>query len=268
MSQDLTSELADYFQVSPEILPFIPELLADLWALGGDPELIVEWLRPLGHRGGSARVLELGCGKGANAIAVAQHLGLEVDGVDAFEPFVREARQQARRHGVEELCRFRVGDVREEVGRLEGFDVVLFISVGGVLGSPRETVAALRRVIRPGGHLILDDGWRLSEDCLDSPGYEYLLSREETMAQLLAHGDALVREKLISTAEVVAQDVRFTELIERRAKALAERHPEHADAFLGYIKTQEEECRVLETAVQCATWMLQRSTPTPVASGP
>lgn len=97
-------ELGSCFGVSPEIVRFLPELLQNLWELGGDPDLIVHWLLDAGLAGTQARILDLGCGKGAVAIAVAQALGCRVDGVDAMPAFVEIARRQAWRLGLGILC--------------------------------------------------------------------------------------------------------------------------------------------------------------------
>jgi len=250
-------ELAGYFQVPPEILRFVPELLADLWELGSDPALVVEWLRGL-ELPADARVLELGCGKGANVVTVALKQGLRAEGVEAFPPFVEEARRRAQAHGVAHLCAFRQGDLREEVRRARGFDVVLFLSVGGVLGGAADTVGALRQVVRPGGYVVLDDAYRLGEDPLGYPGYGHLERREEVVTGLQAHGDTVLREQPIPVAAIRAQNERYTALITARAEALARRHGEHAEAFRAYVREQERECEVLETRVQCVTWLLRR----------
>ena len=65
MNEELNSQIAASLEATPELLPFIPELLADVWALGGSPEALVELLRPLGLSGTATRLLDLGCGKGA-----------------------------------------------------------------------------------------------------------------------------------------------------------------------------------------------------------
>jgi len=251
------SELGSYFGVAPEIVRFVPELLQDLWELGSDPDLIVQWLRHAGLGVARARVLDLGCGKGAVAIAVAQALGCRVDGVDAMPAFVEIARRQTRRLGLDDLCTFEVGDLRETVQRARGYDAVLLISVG-VLGSPAEVVGACRRCVGTGGLMIIDDAYLRQEEKLEFPGYEQLTTRDETLRQLASHGDHVVREQTIPVETVRAQNRRYTQWIERRAEELAARYPEHADAIHAYVAKERQESTVLETAVTCATWMLRR----------
>jgi 2-polyprenyl-3-methyl-5-hydroxy-6-metoxy-1,4-benzoquinol methylase len=252
------AELAAYFQVEPEILGLVPELLQDLEALGSDPELIVAWLDEAGVRGPEARVLDLGCGKGAVSVAVAEGLGCRVHGVDAFSPFVEAARRRAAVGGVGELCTFVVGDLRDTVSRGGDYDAVLLVSVG-VLGSPEAMVRGCRACARPGGVMILEEACLREPGRVEFPGYGNVATHAETVRQLTRHGDELIRERRTSLAEMQAQDRRFTAAIERRATELAARYPEHAAAFRAFVDKELRECELLESALECATWMLRRA---------
>ena len=43
------------------------------------------------------------------------------------------------------------------------------------------------------------------------------------------------------------------------AVELIEQHPDQIDLFLDYLKSQEEENRVLKEDVTCVTWLLQKA---------
>jgi len=258
MSDHQNREVAAALDATPELLPFIPELLADLWALGSSPELIVEWLRPLGLPPASTRVLDLGCGKGAVAIKLSRELGFQVLGVDLFEPFVEDARRRAEGLGVGDLCQFRKADLRDALSEARDFDIVIYASVGGVLGRLDQFVGALRLALRPGGYMVIDEGFLTEETALDQPGYEHLAAYDQTIKQLTAHGDALLREVIFSSEETRAMNRNYTELIRRRAEQLARRHPEAADSLFDYVKRQERECELFEKEVVAAVWLLQR----------
>ena len=251
------ADLAAYFQVEPEILRFVPELLQDLDALGSDPALVAEWLGEAGLRGPEHRVLDLGCGKGAVSVAVAEGLGCRVHGVEAFPPFVEDARRRAAAGGLGGLCSFEVGDLRDTVAAGGDYDAVLLVSVG-VLGSPGAMVRGCRACTRPGGLMILEEGYLLEPGRLDFSGYGDLVTRAETLRQLVSHGDELIRERRTTLAEMQAQNRRFTAWIEARAAELADRHPEHAPALRAYVEKERRECELLETSLECATWMLRR----------
>jgi cyclopropane fatty-acyl-phospholipid synthase-like methyltransferase len=237
----------------------VPELLADLWDLGGWYEVIVELLRPLGLPAGDTRVLDLGCGKGAVSIHLAEHLGFQSHGVDFFTPFVEDGRSRAEEHGVKHLCTFEVADMREAVDRLEGFDAAVYASVGGVLGDHSSTVRLIRQTVRPGGYIVVDDGYLAGSEQPDQSGWGHYVSHDETVKRLTVHGDDLIREVRIPAEDRLAIDQRYFEAIARRASAIAERHPDLADALTRHVELQRKEGRVWERRVESALWLLRRA---------
>lgn len=251
-------DLAAYFQVDPAILRFVPELLQDLDALGSDPELVVAWLDEAGLRGPGTRVLDLGCGKGAVAVAVADRLGCHVHGVDALPAFIEAARRQAVSRWVGALCTFETGDLRDTVMKGGGYDAVLLVSVG-VLGSPEAMVRGCRACTRPGGVMILEEAYLREEGRLEFPGYGDVVTHAETLRQLTSHGDELIAERRTPLAEMQGQNRRVTAWIERRAEELAVSHPEHAPAFRAFVEKERRECELLESTLECAAWMLRRA---------
>jgi len=101
------------------------------------------------------RVLDVGCGPGRHALALARR-GIEVVGVDLSEDFVALARDAAAAEGLR--ARFEVGDVRE-LAAGTGYDAVLCLCQGGfgLLGG-RDEARAFERIaaaVGPGGRLAL-----------------------------------------------------------------------------------------------------------------
>ena len=257
--QRLRQDIAQALDATPALLPLIPELLADIWALGSSPERIVELLRPLKLPSQSTRVLDLGCGKGAVALRLVEELGFRVYGIDGFRPFVTEAKARADALGVAGRCHFAVADLRDILIRSRGFDVVIYAAVGHVLGDFRRCVEQLRQAVRAGGYMVIDEGFLAEGTKLEQQGDEYCAAHEEALEQLTTHGDSLIREVLIPSGEIKAYNRRNTELIRRRARTLARRHPEAADSLRWYVAQQEQESEILETAVTCAIWLLRRT---------
>lgn len=101
------------------------------------------------------RVLDVGCGPGRHALALARR-GIEVLGIDLSEDFVALARNAAESEDLS--ARFEVGDVRELVVET-GFDAVLCLCQGGfgLLGGGDEPRAFERiaAAVGPGGRLAL-----------------------------------------------------------------------------------------------------------------
>jgi len=253
---ELGPDLALYFGLSVRLLPYLDELLVDFDELGSDAGLVADWLGRHGI-GAGARVLDLGCGKGAVAVVLARALGCSVTGIDAFVPFVDEGRRRAETGGVAGLCEFRAGDIRSEAAKETGYDAALFLAVGPVYGGPGETVGVLRRCVRPGGLMVVDDAYLLDR-AVDFPGYEVLLDGVRTRAQLASHGDEILAEKLFTRAEAEAQNRRYQARIEERGRRLAARRPDLASDIAAYIEKERRECEIIERDIQNAVWLLRR----------
>ncbi len=243
----------------PEISPFLPELVADMWALGSKPDVVVDLLRPLGLPAGSTRILDLGCGKGALGITLAKELGFEAYGVDLCDAFLAEAKRRAEEEGVSHLCCFERHDLREAVTRGGDFDVAVLASLGGVLGAFDRCVGSMRKVVRPGGYIVIDDGFLTQSESVDRPGYGHYSSRAETLRRLTAHGDTLLEEKVYTVEETRAINLDYIHHISRRAGGLVQRHPKAAQALRAYIANQESECEFIDREITGAVWLLQRA---------
>jgi SAM-dependent methyltransferase len=101
------------------------------------------------------RVLDVGCGPGRHALALA-HAGYDVVGVDHSAEFIRLARETAASEGVE--VEFEELDVRD-LDRPAEFDATICLCQGGfgLLGG-RDEVDVFGRIaatLRPGGGLAL-----------------------------------------------------------------------------------------------------------------
>jgi SAM-dependent methyltransferase len=113
----------------------------------------------LGLRAGH-RLLDVGCGLGEAALALAPLLGGggEVVGVDASAEMVRAARSRAGAAPC--LVRFVVGDASTLPGPDDSFDAVRCERTLQWLTDPVTAVAEMARVVRPGGRVsLIDTDW-------------------------------------------------------------------------------------------------------------
>jgi SAM-dependent methyltransferase len=253
----LLERVAQMMEVDVRLLPFLPELLADLQGLGSRPDEIADALQAAGAPAGGT-VLDLGCGKGAVSVTLAERFGARVVGVDAFPPFLEAARVLAAERSVAHLCTFREGDIVEVLRGEASDDVVLLVSVGPLLGDHRRTLEGLRRQVRPGGLVLIADGF-LAEGVDALPGYEGCSSRSATLRQLAAFGDVLVRESVTPPAETRAENDRYIALIRGRAERLRRTRPDLVALVDAYVARQEHEVAQIERGFVCATWILRRA---------
>jgi cyclopropane fatty-acyl-phospholipid synthase-like methyltransferase len=258
MDEDVKRSVAESLEMTTGMLPFVPPLLDGMWALGCSPELVVEMLRPLGLSPAETRVLDLGCGKGAAAVTLAKEFGFNALGIDACEFFLDEARKKAEELAVSHLCRFELKDLRNFVSQDRDFDVVIFASLGGLLGNYAECVAALRRTLRPGGYILIDDGFLSGGEPIDRAGYGHYAPHAETLRQLTSQGDILVEERL-TIEETRSINLEYMDLIRRNGEKLIRRRPDIKDQVHDYIRSQEVECEIIEHSITGAIWLLQKS---------
>ncbi len=103
------------------------------------------------------RILDLGCGTGYDAMAMATLVGNggEVVGIDRSEGMVKEARQRAE--GVGLPVRFEVGDAMALPFPDNYFDGARADRVFQHLADPERALAEMIRVVRPGGSIVLTD---------------------------------------------------------------------------------------------------------------
>lgn len=254
---DVDELVARAMEADVRLLPVLPSLLIDLSDLGPSPEQIVSACQAVGVASES-RVLDLGCGKGAVAVALAERLCLRVEGIDAFPPFLQSARELAKERGVASRCRFQKGDIRKLLGKEGHYDAVLLLSVGPVSGNYERTIADIRTLVRKGGHIVIEDVF-LADAIAQLPGAGDYAGRTETIRRLTACGDQLVWEVRSSAEETRSLNERNTDLIRRRAHIVKASHPDLNELIDEYVARQERETQLLGTDVICATWVLRRA---------
>ncbi len=256
MAERLAEEMVAYaLEIDPELLPYASELLSDLDALGSDVTTIVAAIADLELE--AATVVDLGSGKGAVAIAIARDLGLSVYGIELFEPFVQIARDAAEAAGVAGRCRFSHGEIGQLAGATAPVDVAVFAALGDVLGPLDVTVGIIRRYVRPGGHLVINDCCRREGATESFPGFENSGTLADTRRLLTAHGDELVAELL----EPDNDDHYDNEgsLIAARAAELARRRPELGSRLRAFVDSQLAEYEFLGQHTIGVVWVLRRS---------
>lgn len=124
----------------------------------GERTLLVAWLWERLALEPGADVLDVTCGPGLYAVALAGP-GAQVTGIDFGPAAVAHARDLAQAQRVAGRCRFIEADVREvDFGR-ERYDAALFL-YGQLAVFPREEaqrlLGAVARALRPGGRLCVE----------------------------------------------------------------------------------------------------------------
>jgi SAM-dependent methyltransferase len=196
------------------------------------------------------RVVDLGCGKGAVAVAAAARLGCQITGIDAFAPFVRAATDLSRTRSVANICRFRTGDVRYATGR---FDAGLMIGLFPLAAAAE----VLRPRVRRGGVYIIDDVF-LDPRHPAAPRYAGIPTRPESRAILEHGGDRVVEVVVPRRDEIARLNAGLLSRLDRRARALMRTHPRLRPDLAEFLRRQRSANRDLIGPLRPAIWMVER----------
>lgn len=247
----------------PELFPFLPYILQDLWELGSDPDTIITLIRRYFSGYGKLSVLDLGCGKGAVSIKTARELGCRCHGIDAIADFIRFAKDTATQYGVDRLCVFEVGDIRERVKQLPKYDVIILGATGPVLGDYDNTLTAISKCLNHSGMIIIDDAYIESRSTFSHP---LILRFDQISQQINAAGMRLMETVPISGEDIRTSEHLILDNLKRRCHELIRKHPEKKKLFEDYIKNQERETDININKVVCVTLAIKKQAAPATAS--
>lgn len=131
---------------------------------------VVNQVRRVADRAGvdaDTRVLDAGCGRGGPAVWIADQRRSDVVGVDLTEGNVAAARDRARGAEVADATEFGVMDFTDLALPADSVDAAYFIESCCYARDPRDALAEARRVLRPGGRLVVADGFETGATTTD-----------------------------------------------------------------------------------------------------
>ncbi|MCF8241609.1 MAG: methyltransferase domain-containing protein [Melioribacteraceae bacterium] len=258
MEKDLKENIADSLEIDKILIPHLPYLLQDLWALGSSPSKYSRICKKL-NLDKNSRVLDLGCGKGAVSIAIAKEYDCNVKGVDAMHEFIEDARVHAKKNKVGKLCEFEVGDLNTALQFEREYDLTIFASLGPILGNFDDKIEKLRKTVNVGGHILIDDGYLKDSVQTGKSGYEHYADRETTIKLLSKFGDTIITEVIYTDEETNKINYEFLHLIEKRGNELKTGSPELLHSINNYLKRQKEECEFIDEKITGAIWLIRKN---------
>ena len=121
-----------------------------------------------------ARVADVACGVGWAAISLARaYPNITVDGFDLDEPSIEIASRNAKEAGVADRVRFEAKDAADPASesRPENqYDLAMVVEAIHDLSQPVAVLRAIRKMLKPGGTLIVAD--ERTEDAFTAPASE------------------------------------------------------------------------------------------------
>lgn len=139
-------------------------------------------------RGG--RVLDVGCGRGALMLRLAERFGARVFGVDTDELALDDARSAARKRDLSALAEFHCGPALD-LPPGEPADLGVCIGASHACGGYEGALDFLRRRVRPGGQVLMGEGyWK------KAPPQDYLAFLGGRESDMTSHyGNAALAEE-------------------------------------------------------------------------
>ena len=177
-----------------------------------------------------ARALDVGCGDGALLLRLALQHGMRVVGIDRSEAALERAKQRFDAAGASGAATWRSDDAATLAFDDDGFDVVAWLGGPFVGGSHASTMQAFARWLRPGGTLLLGQGfWKAPPPAayLEATGLtEDALDAEETMLAAVEAAGFEILERVESSR---AQWDRFEGTIHANHEAHAAAHADDTE---------------------------------------
>jgi SAM-dependent methyltransferase len=124
------------------------------WLTAAEQDLFITWL---GLTASSA-LLDVACGSGGPALRIAQMTGCRVAGIDLHDEGIACAKAKAAELGLARSADFRQGDAAQRLPFQDAsFDALTCLDAINHFPDRRGVLKEWRRVLRPGGRLLLTD---------------------------------------------------------------------------------------------------------------
>jgi SAM-dependent methyltransferase len=131
-----------------------------------------------------SRALDIGTGKAELLIRLVERYDVEAIGIDMSSPFLQEAHEQAAQRIPLKHFTLLEEDATTYTGDPESFDLACCLGACHIFGGFRETLNRLAQFVRPGGYILIGDGYWKQE-----PDAAYLQALQSTKDEFMTHAE-------------------------------------------------------------------------------
>ncbi len=236
-----------------ELVEHLPYILQDFHEIGSSAQSLTRIVKENNTKK-TVKIIDLGCGKGAVLIELAQHVKSECIGIDGIKEFIDYANEQAGMRGITN-CKFEVGDIRK-TDKIQGkYDFIILGSIGPVYGDYYTTMERLKPLLCDDGIIILDDGY-----IEENKDFNHVKTgtKKDLISQINTADMEIIKEYLGDEISDKSEYEKEYHDIKRRCLELMVKYPNKKELFEGYIRKQEEEYHNLEEEITCSTMLIKR----------
>ena len=150
------------------------------------PAVKVEHILELLDLPSGGHVLDIGTGKAELLIRLIERYDVEALDIDVSSPFLQEAREQAALRVPPNRFALLEEDATAFSGTPESFDLASCLGACHVFGGLLGTLNKLAQSVRPGGYILIGEGYWKQE-----PDSAYLQALHTTPDELMTHADTV-----------------------------------------------------------------------------
>jgi SAM-dependent methyltransferase len=239
-----------------EIVPYIPEILKNLWELGSMPDYVIDLVEKHIPSNKLDRVIDLGCGKGAVLIQLSEKNKFEGIGIDLMPEFIDEAKKYAVKSRYSKDLVFEVDDIKKAVEKYDNFDLIFYAHDSDIFGGVTQSLLELKKYMSSESWIIFETIYSINH----TNNLEELPNKDEFIDQIEKSGLDIVDQIIWDKDNLRKVNKSNTILIDEQIKRLIKSNPTKEKMFANYLKNQIDECRELENDLECVTIILKNKT--------
>lgn len=202
-----------------------------------------------------AQVLDVGCGRAELLIRLAERFGISGVGIDKSPFAIKRAREEAARRSREGQLAFFHQDGADYFAPPGTFHLAVCLGASWIFGGHAETLRALARFVRPGGHLLVGQPYWIRP-----PTVDYLTALETPADVYRTHAENVLageQEGLVpvyATASAPEDWDRYEALQWRAADRWARANPTDPDLVEVLSRVAQERAAFLKWGRDTLGW--------------
>lgn len=232
---------------------FVPQILDGLWEIGSMPDYVIEIIGK-NIKTEFSSVIDLGCGKGAVLIKLAENFDFNGLGIDIIPEFIEVANNYLEERSLSNKLGFKTEDLVKRIQTTLNQDIVIHGYDSEILGDLKSTLQQLSKCIKRDGYILLEFMFTKNSD----NATEEVITEGE-MIKIIREAGCHIIDRIDWDKDVLRQTNQYNNaIIGKNVAKLMNLYPEKKEMFEEYLQNQLDECEALENKYTCTTLLLKK----------